>query len=433
MTPIKTDLWDSLSLTSIKTDKFKTGMISFSLAMPLSARQTAYGLLLSGVMRRGSEDYPSMALLNRRLDELYATSIEIKHARFGKNEVFLLSAEILDNAFISDGTDVLDGTAEVVSQLLLHPLTEGNGFSKSAVEREKITVCDAIRAEINNPKAYASNRCAELMHSGDGDFATVKQMLEIIEGADEVSLYAHYKYLIENAKLEIFYVGSEEHEYVADIIRRRFSEFGGRQIALNPVKAEAPTDLTEVTEPFDASQGKLCMGFRIGVCADSEDYFAAVLFNEIFGGSPASKLFMNVRERLGLCYYCASSYDAYLGNVTVSSGIDVSDLDITRSEILAQLNAIKAGDISDAELDAAKRSIAHWYRQMYDYPFELFAFYSTRRMFGIDASPEEYLKKFEAVTKEQIIRVSQKVELNAVYFLRGTLAPEDDGFDGGEE
>ena len=433
MTPIKTDLWDSLSLTSIKTDKFKTGMISFSLAMPLSARQTAYGLLLSGVMRRGSEDYPSMALLNRRLDELYATSIEIKNARFGKNEVFLLSAEILDNAFISDGIDVLDGTAEVVSQLLLHPLTEGNGFGKNAVEREKVTVCDAIRAEINSPKAYASNRCAELMHSADGDFATVKQMLEIIEGADEVSLYAHYKHLIENARLEVFYIGSEEHEYVADIIKRHFSEFGGKQTSLNPVKAEAPTDLTEVTEPFDASQGKLCMGFRIGVCAGSEEYFAAVLFNEIFGGSPASKLFMNVRERLGLCYYCASSYDAYLGNITVSSGIDVSDFDITRSEILAQLNAIKTGEISDAELDAAKKSIAHWYRQMYDYPFELFAFYSTRRMFGIDASPEEYLKKFEAVTKEQIIKVSQNVELNAVYFLRGTLASEDDNFDGGEE
>ena len=433
MTPIKTDLWDSVSLTSIKTDKFKTGMISFSLAMPLSAKHTAYGLLLSGVMRRGSEDYPSMALLNRRLDELYATSIEIKNARFGKNEVFLLSAEILDNAFISDGIDVLDGTAEVVSQLLLHPLTEGNGFGKNAVEREKITVCDAIRAEINSPKAYASNRCAELMHSADGDFATVKQMLEIIEGADEVSLYAHYKHLIENARLEVFYIGSEEHEYVADIIKRHFSEFGGKQTSLNPVKAEAPTDLTEVTEPFDASQGKLCMGFRIGVCAGSEEYFAAVLFNEIFGGSPASKLFMNVRERLGLCYYCASSYDAYLGNITVSSGIDVSDFDITRSEILAQLNAIKAGDISDAELDAAKKSIAHWYRQMYDYPFELFAFYSTRRMFGIDASPEEYLKKFEAVTKEQIIKVSQNVELNAVYFLRGTLASEDDNFDGGEE
>lgn len=433
MTPIKTLLWDSVSLTSIKTDKFKTGMLSFSLAMPLSSERTALNLLLSGVLRRGSLKYPSMVLLNRRLDELYATSIEVKNARFGKNEIFLLSAEILDNAFVSDGTDVLDGTAEVIADLLLHPLTDGKAFPKGSVEREKVTVCDAIKAEINNPKAYASNRCSELMHAADSDFATVKGLLETIENADEVSLYAHYKNLIGNAKLEVFYIGSEEHSYVADIVKKHFSAFEGKQTALNPIKPEAPTDLKEVAEPFDVSQGKLSMGFRIGVCAGSEEYFAAVLFNEIFGGSPASKLFMNVRERLGLCYYCASSYDTYLGNITVASGIDVSNFDITKSEILRQLDEIRNGNISDTEFEAAKKSIAHWYRQMYDYPFELFAFYSTRQIFGIDASPEEYLRRFEAVTPEQVISVANKAYLNAVYFLKGTLAAEDDDFLGGDE
>ena len=433
MTPIKTDLWDSVSLTSIKSDKFKTGMISFSLAMPLSAEHTALNLLLSGVMLRGSEKYPSMAHLNRRLDELYATSIDIKNARFGKNEMFLITAEILDNAFVGDETDVLDGTAEVVADLLLHPLTDGEAFPKSSVEREKVTVCDAIRAEINNPKSYASNRCAELMHAADGDFAHVKGLLQIVEDTDEISLYAHYKNLIENAKLNVFYIGSEEHGYVADIIKKHFSSFAGKQTALIPIKAEELTSLKEVTEPFAVSQGKLSMGFRIGVCTGSEEYFAAVLFNEIFGSSPASKLFMNVRERLGLCYYCASSYDTYLGNITVASGIDVANFDITKSEILRQLDEIKNGNISDAELEAAKKSIAHWYRQMYDYPFELFAFYSTRQLFGIDASPEEYLGIFEAVTREQVVSVANKMSLNVVYFLKGTLAAEDDDPLGGDE
>ena len=433
MIPIKTDLWDSVSLTSIKSDKFKTGMISFFLSRPLSSNVTALNLLLSGVLRRGSEKYPSMAHLNRRLDELYATSIEIKNARFGKNEVFLLSAEILDNAFICDGTDVLDGTAEVISQLLLHPLTENGAFPASAIKRERTTVQDAIKAEINNPKAYASGRCAEIMHREDKDFATVKDMLRTLEETDEVSLYSHYKDLIERSRLEVFYIGSESHEYVAEIIKKHFGEFCGKQTALNPIKPERLTELCEITEPFEVSQGKLSMGFRIGICADSEEYFAAVLFNEIFGGSPASKLFMNVRERLGLCYYCASSYDTYLGNITVSSGIDVSSLDVTKAEILRQLEDIQAGRISDAEIRAAKQSIAHWYRQMYDYPFELFSFYSTRRLFGITSSPAEYLEKFEAVTKEQIVIAANRVKLNAVYFLKGTLSCEEEPFEEGDE
>ncbi|MBQ7384603.1 MAG: insulinase family protein, partial [Clostridia bacterium] len=119
--------------------------------------------------------------------------------------------------------------------------------------------------------------------------------------------------------------------------------------------------------------------------------------------------------------YCASSYDTYLGNLTVSSGIDVANFDVAKSEILAQLEDIKQGRISEVELVAAKKSIAHWYRQMYDFPFELFTFYSTRMMLGINASPEDYMERFEAVSANEIAAVAERVTLDTVYFLKGTL------------
>ena len=421
MTPTRIKLWDSVSLDAIKTDKFKTGMLSISLAMPLSRTLTANNMLLSGVLRRGSEEFPSAALLNRRLDELYASAIEIKNVRHGKTEVLVFSADMLDNAFVSDGTDILDGVAHVLAQVLTHPLTDGESFPVQTVEKEKTHVRDAIKAEMNNPKAYSRHRCAELLHRGDADFPTLESMADDVISADGASLYRHYKNLMENASVGIFYVGSESIETVAETIKRHFVGFGAKnERKIHPV-AERFTDLKEVTEPFEVSQGKLVMGFRTGVCATDKEYFATVLFNEIFGGSPASKLFMNVRERLGLCYYCASSYDTYLGNLTVSSGIDVANFDVAKSEILAQLEDIKQGRISEVELVAAKKSIAHWYRQMYDFPFELFTFYSTRMMLGINASPEDYMERFEAVSANEIAAVAERVTLDTVYFLKGTL------------
>ncbi len=428
MTPTKIKLWDSVSLSAINTDKFKTGMLSISLAMPLSGELTANNMLLSGVLRRGSEELPSMALLNRRLDELYASAIEIKNVRHGKNEVLALSADMLDNAFVSDGTDVLDGVLHVLSQILLHPLTADGAFPAETVKKEKAHVGDAIKAEINNPKAYAHHRCSELLHGEDSDFPTLEGLLRSVDSADEKSLFGHYKRLLEDASVGFFYVGSESPRTVADAIMKHFRPFGtpeDRKINLAP---ERFISLKEVTEPFEVSQGKLVMGFRTGVCATDEKYFAAVLFNEIFGGSPASKLFMNVRERLSLCYYCASAYDTYLGNLTVSSGIDVSNFEIAKCEILSQLEDIKQGRIDTSELSAAKKSIAHWYRQMYDFPFELFAFYSTREMLGIDAAPEDYMKKFEAVSAEEIAEIARGTVLDTVYFLKGTL--EADGGEG---
>ena len=425
MTPTKIKLWEGVTLSAIRTDKFKTGMISLSLSMPLSRSLTAGNMLLSGMLRRGSEEFPSMALLNRRLDGLYASAIEIKNTRHGRYETLLLSADMLDNAFIRDNIDITDGVLHVLSQILLHPLTDGNAFPSETVKKEKIHVSDAIKAEINNPKAYARHRCSELMHEGDEDFPTLEELAAAVNATDEVSLYKHYTELLSSASVEFFYVGSESAEKVAHTIKRHFSTFGSREHRRMTLAPEPFTSLKEVTEPFEVSQGKLVMGFRTGICATDDEYFAAVIFNEIFGGSPASKLFMNVRERMSLCYYCASSYDTYLGNLIVSSGIEVESFEIARNAILAQLDDIKQGRISNIELDAAKKSVLHWYRQIYDFPFELFSFYSTRGMLGIDATPEDYMKRFEKVSAEEVVAVAKRVALDTVYFLKGTLDGDD--------
>lgn len=427
MKPIRKKLWESVSLTSLNTDKFKTSMLALSLCLPLTRTLSANDLLLSGVLRRGTEKYRSVSELNERLDDLYASSVEIKNLRCGKNELFIFTAEMLDNAFVGDGEDILDGVCEVISQMLLHPITEGGtAFPEDTVKKERANVTDAINAEMNNPKAYAHDRCAELMHRSDENFPTVKEMLDTVKNADGSTLYAHYRHLLENSSIEVFYVGSESAERVSDVIKKHFSAFSGIASAVVSMSAESFESKKEVEEEFPVCQGKLCMGFRVGVCADDEDYFASVLFNEVFGGSPASKLFMNVREKLGLCYYCSSAYDAYRGNITVSAGINVCDLDKARGEILSQLEDMRAGRISEIELCAAKKSLIHWHRQMFDYPQELFAFYSTRALFGIDATPEEYMRRFESVSAEQIADIARGVRLDTVYFLKGTLDGEEE-------
>ena len=119
MTPIKIDLWDSVSLTSIQTDKFKTGMLSLSLSLPLTKQNSAHNSLISGVMRRGTEKYENAAALNRALDDLYAATVEFKSSRAGKRCVLTLSAEMLDNAYVADDIDVLDGVSEILSEMLL--------------------------------------------------------------------------------------------------------------------------------------------------------------------------------------------------------------------------------------------------------------------------------------------------------------------------
>lgn len=425
MTPTKLKLWDSVSLTSIRTGKFKTGMLSLSLSLPLTKTNSAHNALISGVMRRGTQKYKNAAELNRALDELYAATVEFKSSRCGKLCLLTLSAEMLDNAYVADGIDVLDGVSEILSEMLLYPKTENGIFTEDAVKKEKAHVIDAIKAEINNPRAYASDRCAELLHRNDGDFATLEDMLSEVESTTAASLYGYYQKLLSSSSLNIYYVGSEPIEKVSEIIKRRFGKFCGKCSCTPTLSVEPYLEPIEKTEKMSVSQGKLCLGFRTGVCASDKEYFATALLNEIFGGSPASKLFMNVREKMSLCYYCASRYDSFMGNLTVSAGINVSDRELAYGAILNQLEDIKNGKISNEEMTAAKKAVAHSFRQIYDYPFELVAFYRNKELFGIKATPEGYAERFAQVTLDDIVLAAKKVRLDSVFFLEGTL----DGYD----
>ena len=83
------------------------------------------------------------------------------------------------------------------------------------------------------------------------------------------------------------------------------------------------------------------MGFRTGIDAWDEDYPALMLLNAVYGGTTTSKLFLNVRERLSLCYYASSGLMKYKDVMLVSSGVEFSKVGQAQDEILAQLQAAR--------------------------------------------------------------------------------------------
>ena len=176
----------------------------------------------------------------------------------------------------------------------------------------------------------------------------------------------------------------------------------------------------EITEQMPVSQGKLAIGFRTGVSVNDEDSTAMTLFNEIFGGSPVSKLFMNVREKLSLCYYCKSVPDAFKGVMFVLSGIESENRDKSLEAILKELKDVQDGKVSAEELEAAKLSILNGYKTIDDNPATLCNWYLARIICGNFLTPEDVAKKIENTTLEQVVAVSKKVKLDTVYFLKGT-------------
>ena len=433
MIPQKSFPAPSLELNTIQTDRFKTETVSVTVRLPLDRELTPlYGLVLS-VLKRGTERYPTQGHINRRLDELYAAGISLRLDRIGNNCILGFSAEMLDEEYTDGQTDIFDGVLDVITQMLFHPLTDENGcFLSQFVESEKDVTCDLIQSAINNPKSYASIRCREIMFEDDDYGASLSGTVEQIRAVTPESLTRIYSELIQKREFHVFYIGSKQKEQVSERILRCLRPYLSSAVPFVPNKsvgrktAEASKRIDEKSE---IAQGKLVIGMRTGIHILHEDFYAMLVFAELYGGSPISKLFMNVRERLSLCYYCGAIYEIYKGTVFVSCGVDPDKREEAEAEIFRQLSDIREGKITSAEFDAALKSLVNSYRSISDLPSTLEAYYMGRDVFGVSCTVDACIEAIRLVSLEDVIRVAKGITTDTVYFLWGDLKDDEEDED----
>jgi predicted Zn-dependent peptidase len=164
------------------------------------------------------------------------------------------------------------------------------------------------------------------------------------------------------------------------------------------------------------------MGLRTGRCGLDPDYPALLVLNTVLGGGVSSKLFLNVREKLSLCYYAGSTLDKTKGLLLISSGIETANYEAAKTEILAQLDACKTGDITDEELEKARRYILFAYDSAMDSPGSLENYYVGQAIDGLDESLAQLSDRVRAVTREDVVAAAQGLQLDTIYFLKGVEA-----------
>ena len=178
--------------------------------------------------------------------------------------------------------------------------------------------------------------------------------------------------------------------------------------------------MREVCEEQAVGQAKLVLGFRTGYTVSDADYLDFMVFCELYGGSPASRLFTHVREKLSLCYSCFSAPDSYKGLMFVSAGISNRNRELAMREIMAQLEEIRHGAFSDEEFGYAIMSLQNVYRQITDSPGGMEGYYLGRMLFGVSLTVEDMEHGFAEVTREGVIAAANRVSLDTVYLLYGT-------------
>ena len=144
-----------------------------------------------------------------------------------------------------------------------------------------------------------------------------------------------------------------------------------------------------------------------------------VLCNAVFGGTTLSKLFMNVREKLSLCYFASSMLEKFKGLMLVSSGIEFEKYEQARDEIFAQLEACRRGEITGEELEGARRIVMTALYTTLDSQSRLADFWLGQAVAGVEEGPEQLARWIEDVTVAQVAQAACKLRLDTIYFLNG--------------
>ena len=426
MKPQRTELSPGLFFTRMPCDAFKMSRVTLFLSIPLRDDSTSSRIaLLPYVLRRGTRTLPTSTLFNRRLEELYSADLFAGSFKSGDNHVFTLSVDMLRREFVPDGRDLLLPAAELLRDLLFDPFIDKitGVFSEEYVEREKKTACDRIRALQNNKGVYAQNRCLSIMCADEAYGISELGTVEEIEKITPASLFAAYKALLSEAHVEIYYTGTENTAPLSDLFSSSFSAIRRYPLSIPETRIRRRAGKRKnVTERAVATQAKLCIGFRSGVSITDEEAAAFTLFHTVFGASPTSKLFANVRERLSLCYSCSSRQQLTKGLFLVYAGIENKNRRRAIREILRQLSKVKAGKVSENELHMARQTLKNQLRSIWDEPAALERWYFVRTLSGIEEGPEEFLRRIESVTVRDIAGMAKKVTVDTVYFLRGVPA-----------
>jgi predicted Zn-dependent peptidase len=233
-------------------------------------------------------------------------------------------------------------------------------------------------------------------------------------------LYTYYQEVLSECPVDFYCVGNVSADEVLKLLEKEFSSIAGKtrktvqtQTASRPVKEERV-----VIERMNVNQGKLNIGCRTQTTIKDPDYPALMMYNGILGGFPHSKLFRNVREKASLAYYCSSRLESHKGLLLIQSGIEIANYDQAVQIIKEQLEEIRQGNISDQELEQTKATLSNQLRSQMDRSYEMIQFHYQSVLNGKDLPLEILLEQVNAVQKEDVQKIAEKIRLDVIYFLR---------------
>lgn len=419
------DIKEGIKLHLVNTDLFKTNLSVIFITIPLNRDTITEDVIIPEILKSGSNTYKKQIEISNRLDEMYGATLEAGVDKTGKNLVIKLYIESIDDEFLPDGEENLKNSIDTLIDIAFNPYITDEGFNKEYVNIEKERRKIIIESQKDDKDSYSYERIINIMYNDTGFGINKNGYLEDLEKINEKSLYNRYKSIVKDGKIDIFIAGNINEEYVKNLVlnNKYINNLNGRDasnylVDIEKYEKNKKEKVENIVEKMDVTQGKLVIGLDILEKVKSDDRFKILVYNTILGDGANSKLFKNVREKASLAYTCKSNYVVQKSNIFIRAGIEIENYDKALEVINNELDNMKNGNFEDEELENAKRYIYSGIDAIKEEQNTAIIFFYGEEVSLNKVTIEEYYEKIKNITKEDVIEIAKRVNINTIYFLR---------------
>jgi predicted Zn-dependent peptidase len=406
----------------VQTEKYKTNTIVWKMKAPLTKEDVTMRALLPQVLQSNSAKFSTTTGLRSYLDELYGATFFVDLAKKGEYHIMSFSIEIANEKFLMDSSPLLQKGFEFLAEILTKPNLKGDGFEPKTVEKEKRTLKQRIQSVFDDKMRYSNLRLIQEMCKDEPYALEVNGEIDQVDSITPEGLYKYFQKAFQEDEMDLYVIGDVNEEEVKNIVSGLLQFQDRTPQDINSREEKKIEKVNDVKEQQDVKQGKLNMGYRTKIKYGDPDYYALQVFNGIFGGFSHSKLFINVREKASLAYYAASRLESHKGLMMVMSGIDLKNYDQAVGIIHEQMDAMKKGDFTAGDLEQTKAVIQNQMLETIDTARGLIEVLYHNVVAHVDINLETWLKEMQKATKEEIVTVAEKIDLDTIYFLTGMEA-----------
>lgn len=408
---------EGIFLHRLPVDRFKSVTCRVVFHLPLTPR-AAEAALLPPLLRRGTRFHPDLVSIGRRLDDLYGAALDGDVSRVGERQVLDLAVDVVAPRHLPERADVLAEGLEFLRELLLEPRLEDGRFPADVFEQERENLARVVEGLLDDRISYATERCLARMCEGEPYANYPYGTPETIRAAGNEAVVARHRSILRSAPADMFVVGPAEPAVVEAQARTLAEALGTRRVETPPEPVPPPDrPRRRFDEEMDIDQAKLVLGFRVARRSGPEEDPGLALFTTLLGGGPFSKLFRKVREERSLAYYASASLERPKGLLVVQAGIDPGKEEEVTELCLAQVEALRRGEIDDAEMVAGKRALRTRLRGLDDSPSGLIAYAVERALLGRSPLPSDEEAAVAAAGPGAVVEAAGRVWLDTVFLL----------------